>query len=341
MRQALESPYVSANLHKWIDLVFGFNQRGENAVKSLNVFHYLSYHGAIDLDKIEDEHERKVTISIIHNFGQTPLQIFNKPHPSKLGALDGNKELVYNVWQLFDTPLSIIPVSDISDRITFDNTDHEWKSQGKFHRFNSKIELSKLRSNGLLINKQLVFEQLSIGSPITKIELLDDGNNEFVVGFANGTLSIYKLSFAAEKKMKLTQSQKLTSKFDKNGNAAFSRELDTMGILRCHRSSIKDIQYSSLVKTLVTLSTDGELKLWNRLDNMLIKSFDEVTKCNIFSISSQFGFIAVADFENNLIIFDGNGTEVTRLKLSKASSEIFVTAIQFAESLMVRSNCIK
>ncbi|GMG55884.1 unnamed protein product [Ambrosiozyma monospora] len=214
----------------------------------------------------------------------------------------------------------------------FDSTEHEWKSQGKFHRFNSKIEISKLRSNVLLINKQLVFEQLSIGSPITKIELLDDGNNEFVVGFANGTLSIYKLSFAAEKKMKLTQSQKLTSKFDKSGSAAFIRELDTIGILRCHGSAIKDIQYSSFFKTLVTLSADGELKLWNRLNNMLIRSFGEVTKCNLFSISSQFGFIAVVDFENNLIIFDSNGTEVTRLVLSRALSEPFVTAIQFAES---------
>ncbi|KAL9082432.1 MAG: hypothetical protein Q9159_006421 [Coniocarpon cinnabarinum] len=79
-REALESTYVSQNLHAWIDLIFGFKQRGEAAQEATNVFHYLSYPGAKDLDTIEDQHERAATIGIIHNFGQTPRQIFLRPH---------------------------------------------------------------------------------------------------------------------------------------------------------------------------------------------------------------------------------------------------------------------
>lgn len=42
-RMALESEYVSQNLHKWIDLIYGYQQRGEQAISKMNVFYYLTY----------------------------------------------------------------------------------------------------------------------------------------------------------------------------------------------------------------------------------------------------------------------------------------------------------
>ncbi|KXL51468.1 hypothetical protein M433DRAFT_150591 [Acidomyces richmondensis BFW] len=82
-REALESPYVSAHLHEWIDLIFGFKQRGEAAVDATNVFGHLSYQGSKDLDSIQDQVERLATIGIIHSFGQTPYQVFQRPHPAR------------------------------------------------------------------------------------------------------------------------------------------------------------------------------------------------------------------------------------------------------------------
>ncbi|KAG9460978.1 hypothetical protein GDO78_018534 [Eleutherodactylus coqui] len=74
-RKALESEYVSAHLHEWIDLIFGYKQRGPAAVEALNVFYYCSYEGAVDLDAIADEKERKAIEGMINNFGQTPCQL--------------------------------------------------------------------------------------------------------------------------------------------------------------------------------------------------------------------------------------------------------------------------
>lgn len=79
-REALESPYVTQNLHSWIDLIFGFKQRGEAALEAINVFHHLSYAGSKDLAQIKDQHERAATVGILHNFGLTPTQVFFRPH---------------------------------------------------------------------------------------------------------------------------------------------------------------------------------------------------------------------------------------------------------------------
>lgn len=44
-RQALESDHVSSHLHEWIDLIFGYKQKGPAAEEALNVFYYCTYEG--------------------------------------------------------------------------------------------------------------------------------------------------------------------------------------------------------------------------------------------------------------------------------------------------------
>ena len=85
MRNALESDYVSENLHKWIDLVFGCKQKGEAAIEANNLFFHMTYEGAVDLEKVTDPRERSSIEDQIREFGQTPKQLFESSHVSRNG----------------------------------------------------------------------------------------------------------------------------------------------------------------------------------------------------------------------------------------------------------------
>ncbi|XP_069931160.1 protein FAN isoform X2 [Oryctolagus cuniculus] len=83
-KDALESSYVSEHLHEWIDLIFGYKQKGSDAIEAHNVFHPLTYEGGVNLNSIEDPDEKVAMLTQILEFGQTPKQLFVTPHPRRI-----------------------------------------------------------------------------------------------------------------------------------------------------------------------------------------------------------------------------------------------------------------
>ncbi|RXN02560.1 neurobeachin isoform X1 [Labeo rohita] len=87
-RMALESEFVSCQLHQWIDLIFGYKQRGPEAARALNVFHHLTYEGSVNLDSLaSDPPLREAIEAQIQSVGQAPSQLLIEPHPPRSSAM--------------------------------------------------------------------------------------------------------------------------------------------------------------------------------------------------------------------------------------------------------------
>ncbi|XP_053374768.1 lysosomal-trafficking regulator-like isoform X2 [Mercenaria mercenaria] len=101
-RQALESEYVTEFICTWIDLVFGYKQRGEDAVKAINVFHPATYFG-LDVSSVKNALDRKAIQTMVRTYGQTPRQLFRIAHPRQdLGLLESisNRQTQFPEYKL-------------------------------------------------------------------------------------------------------------------------------------------------------------------------------------------------------------------------------------------------
>lgn len=82
-RAALEAPFVSANLHHWIDLIFGAKQRGAEALRAGNLFRAVTYEGGADVAAAASPEEAALLRLQIEEYGQAPRQLFAEPHPRR------------------------------------------------------------------------------------------------------------------------------------------------------------------------------------------------------------------------------------------------------------------
>ncbi|KAJ3425726.1 beige/beach-related [Anaeramoeba flamelloides] len=97
-RKALESDYVSEHLNEWIDLIFGYKQKGSEAIKAGNTFYYLSYEGNVQLKEYSDLNEQNAVLLHVDSFGQTPTQLFTKAHPPKKTQSIRNNKISQNYF---------------------------------------------------------------------------------------------------------------------------------------------------------------------------------------------------------------------------------------------------
>ncbi|KAI1815404.1 beige/BEACH domain-containing protein [Poronia punctata] len=252
-REALESPYVSQNLHHWIDLVFGYKQRGDEAVENLNVFHHLSYYGAKDLDKIADSDERHATTSIIHNFGQTPHQVFSKPHPARENTSFPAKRLDTACYALSRIPHPLLESRERVGSLIY---------SPKLDRL--------LCSSPFRLNLPPTYERyLEWGYADYSIRFFSSENRKSAGVSENLHIGQISCVVVADSKTLITAGEDcVVSVFTIQSVSGQPVELVHRSSLFGHKTPVTTIAVSNAFSTVVTISGDGHAFLWdlNRLE---------------------------------------------------------------------------
>lgn len=259
-REALESAHVTQHLQEWIDLIFGYKQRGEAALEATNVFHHLSYQGAKDLEAMQDSHEKLATISFIHNFGQTPHQVFNRAHPRKS---DDDKTRVARLdtitESLVKTPLpaqegqekiSSLSWSTTQDRLMSSTPCRAYlppscKVHVQWGYSDNSLRFFSTSASGAAKHQLGLYEGTHVG-PISTLMFAD--SKTLITGGADATIGVWNIAPSS------------------SGNDSISMTSRTY--LFGHRTPIALLTTSRAFSTLLSVSTDGHALLWdlNRFD---------------------------------------------------------------------------
>ncbi|PCD46413.1 hypothetical protein AU210_001820 [Fusarium oxysporum f. sp. radicis-cucumerinum] len=290
-REALESPYVSENLHQWIDLVFGYKQRGEAAVENLNVFHHLSYRGATDLDSITDAKERAILAGVIHNFGQTPHQVFMKSHPAREHVKSPVRRLDTSVFSLGCLPH---PLLESHERVA------------------SLIHASKLDrllcASPFRLNFPPYDKFLEWGYADNSIRFFFSDNRKPAGLFENLHIGQISCACFADSKTLITAGEDcVVSVYALQTLPGKPVELLPRSSLFGHKSPVTTIAVSKAFSILLTVSADGQAFLWDLNRLSFIRKLPLVRPVECARINDISGEILLCSGPN-VILYTLNGT---------------------------------
>ena len=312
-RRALESEFVSANMHLWIDLIFGFRQQGKAAEEALNVFHYLTYEGNVNIDDIEDELHRAATIDQIRNFGQTPIQLFRDPHPARkrmpdtpvmcVPTLSGRMQILG--VQGYKFPIgSIVNMDGSGENVTVtprhsEVLPHKPNQCITWGHLDGTVRICTMDSHRI----KRIYRNLHESA--VRIAALTRSGNKLVTGGDDTTLCVWRLL----SKKGVSQHKAMESK----GPEVRARVSETSGKLMYvgnllgHREAPTCIDVSEDFSLIVSGSRDHTIILWdlNRLTCLRqLRAFtDDVVSVSINRLNGDI----VACSKNEIRVWDING----------------------------------
>lgn len=309
LREALESDIVSRQLHLWIDLIFGYKQRGLAAENADNLFYYLCYEGSVNLDLVQDWNQRHALEVQIMEFGQIPKQIFNSPHPAR--TLLSTSSLLSH-WS-DDTVLEPLHFClSHKEAITSVSICHESVSVASVGR-DTLLKIHSLKTGRQ--EHSAVLGTMSLSS----LCILPD-NSTIIVGCWDSSVVVYDVECGRI----LTE-------------------------LAGHEDAISCVQWDEKRKRLISGSWDCTVRVWNAKDswtqmkprNSLVSQLDLDNRIKCMCMSGDSNLLAVGTEAGELIIWSLENHLMTQ----QLSDEVHmaVNAVRFSQDgcrvLSCGNNC--
>ncbi|XP_044266497.1 protein FAN-like isoform X1 [Tribolium madens] len=292
LRDALESDIVSQGLHQWIDLIFGYKQQGEEAVKANNLFYHLCYEGNVDLGNIQDLNQRHALEVQIMEFGQIPKQVFKVPHPArKIGLPLLTEPHQISLTETEDLWKNISNLEVVSTFNTHKNTVSHLFISDDGTRVTSVGHDSKLKVFSLEQNRQT--RSANIGNMPLSSCIQMPNVNVLVIGSWDNQILLYDLDYGKVTESVLAHEDAITCMcWGKKSNILVSgsgdctvkiwKGLNNNGIIKpiqClqkqidHNSHVNCLDFDSDNKHLAVGTEDGEVYIWKTNEFTLYKKY--------------------------------------------------------------------
>ncbi|PWN30860.1 beach-domain-containing protein [Jaminaea rosea] len=322
-REALESDHVSARLHHWIDLVFGYKQTGPEAVNAVNVFHPLSYADEVDLDSIKDPNERRAASQTVWNFGVCPARLFERPHVARYGCPTNRIDFHSTPWLAIQ---SVAPVRTMKASCHFiyvsDNLG-AFASNDRCPAYSSPSDyliLPKLGvslSAGHLDGSLRMFKSSDPQRAVCVAEqagvervlcLRQTGPSTVAVGCKDGLVLLWKVD-AAKKELSMIGAGGSGA----GSNAAGGGLQQAAGVLRGHKAQVNCIAASQNWRIAISGSDDGTAIVWDTNRGAYIRTLagSQPGSAPVLhaAIDEEEGFIATYAGPSVTSAADNNGSE--------------------------------
>ena len=215
MKKGLEGEYVNKNIWNWIDLIFGYKQKGKEALKIKNIYTSSSYIENINYETEQD----KTSLMTSIEFGLIPIQLFSKElnsklikkskshHPFMFSSSSTSVNTDYHVYDCSSTiesksnVLSMISTTEVhEDHVTLKiisifNNNYFYINQIAYNRSEaySDIERKAPVCRNMPILKRSEFFSNSYPESNSPIIFVENENSMFIGGFSDGKVIYVKM----------------------------------------------------------------------------------------------------------------------------------------------------